>query len=212
MSPRTATTTAAVHPLLADRWSPRSFDAAHTLGDEELVSLLEAARWAPSAYNAQPWRLLVGRRRTTFLRSHALIPFNQAWAHASSLLVAAVAQENVEDGVPQPGPRRTGLATAQLVLQAHAMGLHAHQMSGFDADALRASLGVPEGFRPLSVVAVVALRPWREPLPPKLRERETAVRERRPVAGGRSSPTAGAPRCPRTTDPSPRHQGVHMTV
>lgn len=195
MPPHTATTTAAVHPLLADRWSPRSFDAAHTLGDGELVSLLEAARWAPSAYNAQPWRFLVGRRGdTTYLRIlDALIPFNQEWAHASSLLVAAVAQERVEDGVPQPGPAYdTGLATAQLALQAHALGLHAHQMSGFDADALRASLGVPEGFRPLSVVAVGALAPA-ELLPPKLRERETAVRERRSGAETFFTHTWGTP-------------------
>ncbi|MEV5236151.1 nitroreductase family protein [Streptomyces pseudogriseolus] len=194
MPPHTATTTAAVHPLLADRWSPRSFDAAHTLGDGELVSLLEAARWAPSAYNAQPWRFLVGRRGdTTYVRIlDALVPFNQEWAHASSLLVAAVAQERVEDGVPQPGPAYdTGLATAQLVLQAHALGLHAHQMSGFDADALRASLGVPEGFRPLSVVAVGALAPAE--LPPKLRERETAVRKRRPGAETFFTHTWGTP-------------------
>ncbi|MGW5509512.1 nitroreductase family protein [Streptomyces albogriseolus] len=195
MSPHTATTAAAVHPLLADRWSPRSFDAGHTLGDEELVSLLEAARWAPSAYNAQPWRFLVGRRGdTTYLRIlDALIPFNQEWAQTGSLLVAVVAEERVENGVPQLLPAYdTGLSVAQLVLQAHALGLHAHQMSGFDADALRASLGVPEGFRPLSVVAVGALAPA-DLLPPKLRERETAVRERRPGAETFFARTWGAP-------------------
>ncbi|MEU6335974.1 nitroreductase family protein [Streptomyces cellulosae] len=195
MSPHTATTAAAVHPLLADRWSPRSFDAAHTLGDEELASLLEAARWAPSAFNAQPWRFLVGRRGdSTYLRIlDALIPFNQQWAGTSSLLVAAVAEDRVENGVPQPGPAYdTGLSVTQLALQAHALGLHAHQMSGFDADALRASLGVPEGFRPLSVVAVGALAPA-ELLPPKLRERETAVRERRPGAETFFARTWGTP-------------------
>ncbi|MCP9989674.1 MULTISPECIES: nitroreductase family protein [Streptomyces] len=86
MSPHTATTAAAVHPLLADRWSPRSFDAGHTLGEEELVSLLEAARWAPSAYSAQPWRFLVGRRGdTTYLRNlDALIPFKHPSAPTPS--------------------------------------------------------------------------------------------------------------------------------
>ncbi|MEZ7156821.1 nitroreductase family protein [Streptomyces sp. MAD19A] len=195
MSPHTATTAVAVNPLLADRWSPRSFDATHTLGDEELVSLLEAARWAPSAYNAQPWRFLVGRRGdTTYLRIlDALVPFNQEWARTSSLLVAAVAEERAENGVPQHGPAYdTGLSVAQLVLQAHALGLHAHQMSGFDADALHASLGVPEGFRPLSVVAVGALAPA-DLLPPTLRERETAVRERRPGAETFFAHTWGTP-------------------
>ncbi|CAL9354084.1 malonic semialdehyde reductase RutE [Streptomyces sp. enrichment culture] len=195
MSPHTATTAAAVHPLLADRWSPRSFDAAHTLGDEELATLLEAARWAPSAYNAQPWRFLVGRRGdTTYLRIlDALVPFNREWARTGSLLVAAVAEERVENGVLQHGPAYdTGLSVAQLVLQAEALGLHAHQMSGFDADALRTSLGVPDGFRPLSVVAVGAPAPA-DLLPPKLRERETAVRERRPGAETFFAHTWGTP-------------------
>ncbi|MFH9174537.1 nitroreductase family protein [Streptomyces albogriseolus] len=74
MPPHTATTAAAVHPLLADRWSPRSFDAGHTLGDEELVSPLEAARWVPSAHNAQPWRFLVGVRPLSVVAVGALTP------------------------------------------------------------------------------------------------------------------------------------------
>ncbi|MET8468803.1 nitroreductase family protein [Streptomyces sp. NPDC006422] len=183
MSPRTATTAVAVHSLLAERWSPRSFDAARTLADDELTSLLEAARWAPSARNTQPWRFLLGRRGDTAYQRilDTLVPGNQVWAANSSLLVAAVAADRLEDGAPNPGAAYdTGLAVAQLALQAHALGLHAHQMGGFDAERLRASLGVPDGYRPLSVTAIGALAAP-DLLPDKLRERETAARERRPL-------------------------------
>lgn len=184
MSPRTANTAVAVHPLLAERWSPRSFDATHTITDEELVSLLEAARWAPSARNSQPWRFLVGRRGdTTYRRILAtLVPGNRLWAGNSSLLVAAVAAERLENGTSHPGAAYdTGLAVAQLSVQAHALGLYAHQMGGFDPERLRTSLGVPDGYRPLSVTAIGALAAT-DLLPQELRDRETAARERRPLA------------------------------
>lgn len=183
MSPRTADTAVAVHPLLAERWSPRSFDAAHTITDEELVSLLEAARWAPSARNGQPWRFLVGRRGDPTYQQifGTLMTTNRLWAGASSLLVAAVAAERPENGTPHHGAAYdTGLAVAQLSVQAHALGLHAHQMGGFDPEQLRTALGVPDGYRPLSVTAIGALAAA-DLLPPDLRDRETATRERRPL-------------------------------
>ncbi|MGW7351036.1 nitroreductase family protein [Streptomyces sp. NPDC054784] len=184
MSPRTADTAVAVHPLLAERWSPRSFDTAHELGDEQLVALLEAARWAPSARNTQPWRFLVGRRGdTTYKRIfEALVPGNQLWAGTASALIAAVAAELPDGGEPHHGSAYdTGLAVAQLSVQAHALGLHAHQMGGFDAEALRTGLGVPAGARPLSVTAVGVLAEA-DLLPDELRDRETAARARRPLA------------------------------
>lgn len=183
MSPRAADTAVAVHPLLAERWSPRSFDATHTVTGEELMSLLEAARWAPSARNSQPWRFLVGQRGdTTHRRIFAtLVPGNRLWAGNCSLLVAAVAAERLENGTPHPGAAYdTGLAVAQLSVQARALGLHTHQMGGFDRERLRTSLGVPDGYRPLSITAVGALAAP-ELLPQDLRDRETAGRERRPL-------------------------------
>ncbi|MEV6028474.1 nitroreductase family protein [Streptomyces sp. NPDC052036] len=184
MSPPTSDTAVAVHPLLADRWSPRSFDATHTISDEQFLSLLEAARWAPSARNTQPWRFLVGRRDETAYRRilSTLVPGNRLWAAHSSLLIAAVAEERLADGTPRHGAAYdTGLAVAQLVVQAHALGLHAHQMGGFDPAQLRTSLGIPEGYQPLSVTAVGALAPA-DLLPRELRDRETASRGRRPLA------------------------------
>ncbi|AZQ39525.1 oxidoreductase [Streptomyces cyaneochromogenes] len=204
MSPRTATTAVAVHPLLADRWSPRSFDATHTITDEELVPLLEAARWAPSARNLQPWRFLVGRRGDEAYRRllATLVPGNQLWAGNSSLLVAAVAAERREDGTPHQGAAYdTGLAVAQLSVQAHALGLHAHQMGGFDPERLRVSLGVPDGYRPLSITAIGALAAA-DLLPKELRDRETAARERRPLTETFFAESWGDP-LPVGTDASP---------
>ncbi|WP_055587788.1 nitroreductase family protein [Peterkaempfera griseoplana] len=183
MSPRTADTAVAVHPLLAERWSPRSFDASHTVTDEQLTALLEAARWAASAGNLQPWRFLVGRRGDATFKQifDSLKPGNQLWAGNSSLLIAAVAAEQHADGTPHShAAYDTGLAVAQLVLQAQALGLHAHQMGGFEAEQLRTALSVPDGYRPLSVTAI-GVAAAADLLPPELHARETAARERRPL-------------------------------
>jgi nitroreductase len=172
-----------VHPVLAGRWSPRSFDPEHVLGDAELACLVEAARWAPSAFNAQPWRFLVGRRGDSAFQAvlSTLSATNQLWAGASSLLVAAVTAPYFPDGTPyENAAYDTGLAVAQLVVQAHAMGLHAHQMGGFDREKLRAAFGVPEGHTPVAVIAV-GVRAEADRLPEKLRVREHLPRQRRPV-------------------------------
>src|SRR6201997_5068740 len=94
LSGKGARTAAPVHPLLAERWSPRGFDRAHELDDVALTALLEAARWAPSAQNSQPWRFLVTRRGE---EAHArllaaLAPGNQAWAGAASALILVAAR------------------------------------------------------------------------------------------------------------------------
>ena len=91
---KTASTTVPVHPLLAERWSPRGFDQAHEIGEDSLTALLEAARWAPSAQNSQPWRFLVTRRGE---EAHgclfaALAPGNQAWAGTASALILVAAR------------------------------------------------------------------------------------------------------------------------
>src|SRR3954468_21266775 len=90
---RRAETSAPIHPLLAERWSSRAFDPDYELSDDQLTSLLEAARWTPSSANSQPWRFVVGRRRgTTFdLLFRALNPGNQAWAGNASALIAVLA-------------------------------------------------------------------------------------------------------------------------
>lgn len=175
-----ATMTSELHELLAARVSPRSFDPGHEVDDATLLSLLEAARWAPSSMNAQPWRFAAARRGTSL---HAQVmavldPGNQVWAGDASVLVVAIA-ESERDGAPVATAHYDlGLAVAQLTMQAQAVGLHAHQMGGFDGDALADLLGLEPSLSPVVVVAV-GLRDEPDRLPEQLRTRETAPRVRR---------------------------------
>jgi nitroreductase len=141
-----------LHPLLAQRRSPRAFDPAHELTGTQLTALLEAARWAPSASNTQPWRFAAARRGTA---GHAAVlaalnPGNQGWAHTASALIVAAAITAAD----RPwSVYDTGQAVAHLTVQAEHEGLAVHQMGGFDRDRLAAVLGAP-AVAPLVVVAV----------------------------------------------------------
>ncbi len=181
---KTANTAVPVHPLLAERWSPRGFDQAHQIGDDEMAALLEAARWAPSASNSQPWRFLVTRRGE---HAHgrlfaALRPGNQAWAGAASALILVAARVAADDGAPHPWALYdTGQAVAALVTQAQAHGLDVHQMGGFDAAAVSAEFGLDDTLAPVVVIAVGRADPGAG-LPEHLAAREVAPRTRRPVS------------------------------
>lgn len=172
-----------IHDLLRRRWSPRAF-APRPLPPAQIRSLLEAARWAPSSYNRQPWCFLVATREDTgeFARMlGCLVPGNRAWAGAAPLLVLAVAQLAFDDGRSnRHAAHDLGLAVGQLVLQATALGLFAHQMAGIEADEIRARYALPEGFEPMTALAVGHAG---DPavLPDRLREMEHAPRTRRPL-------------------------------
>ena len=180
---RTAPVAHPIDPVLRRRWSPRSFTGA-ALRPEALDSLLEAARWAASCNNAQPWHLIVARRDVepdafaTLLG--CLSPNNQPWAKDAGALLLAIARATF---AANGNPNRhawydTGAAMAQLAVQAAAMGLQAHQMAGFDAAAARAAFAVPDGFDPCAAIAVG--EPGApEALPEALAARETAPRLRR---------------------------------
>ncbi|MFI6231321.1 nitroreductase family protein [Micromonospora echinospora] len=178
--PKRADTSAPLHPLLAERWSPRSFDPLHQLDDAELHLLLEAARWAPSANNSQPWRFLVTRRGSDdFTRLHAALnPGNQTWAGAASALLLVAAHTVDETGRPRPyALYDTGQAVAHLAVQAQAHGLALHQMGGFDAAAVRDGFGLDPALTPVVVVALGRVdAPDRLPAP--LAERERTPRQR----------------------------------
>ncbi len=178
-----ATTPVPVHPLLAERWSPRGFDAEHVLEHDQLTALLEAARWAPSANNSQPWRFLVTRRgEAPFDRLvAALAPGNQVWAAQASALVLVAAQTVDESGRPlRFALYDTGQAVSHLVTQAQAEGLAAHQMGGFDTGAVTREFDLGPSLAPVVVVAVG--RHDREaPLAEPLASRERAPRSRRPL-------------------------------
>lgn len=170
-----------LHPSLAGRWSPRAFETRHDIGRADLITLLEAARWAPSAGNSQPWRFIVGRRDDE-AHKHIfanLSPDEQRWAwRASALIVAAY----TTSGGLAAGRAAydLGQAVAHLGVQATALRLHTHQVTGFDPAGLHDELRLPDDVVPHVVVAVGRLG---DPttLPEDLRLREFKLRERRPV-------------------------------
>jgi nitroreductase len=181
---RSALTSAPLHPLLSQRWSPRGFDTTHRLPEAQLTALLEAARWSPSANNSQPWRFVVTQRgEPAFERlTSTLAGANRRWAGRASALLLVLAETTDETGSPRAyGLYDTGQAVAHLVTQAEAEGLSTHQLGGFDKAAAAAELGVDPRFTPVVVVAV-GQRQDEHGLPEDLATREGAPRERRPLA------------------------------
>jgi nitroreductase len=179
---RTAQAPAAgLHELLAARWSPRAFDAAADVSDDALRSLLEAARWSPSASNSQPWRFLVTERGTHGFAEilATLAPGNRVWAGGANLLLLVAAEVVDDEGRPRPWAHYdTGQAVAHLSTQAEHLGLSVHQMGGFDREAMAAAFDLPPTLEPVVVVAV-GVRAAAHTLPEGLAERETAPRVRR---------------------------------
>jgi nitroreductase len=168
----------AIDPLFLERWSPRAFDGS-ALTEAELMSLLEAARWAPSSYNMQPWRFVHARRGAAGWDAllGLLLPSNAVWAgQAGALFVLASDTLMQPPGAEALKPSHShsadaGAAWAHLALQATRMGLQAHGMIGFDLDRARAELGIPERYRIEMMIA--AGRPGdKADLPERLRERE----------------------------------------
>jgi len=172
-----------IHELLAHRWSPRAF-SDRPVDRATVRSLLEAARWAPSSMNEQPWRFVVALRqdREAFDRLAAcLSPGNHRWAPRAALLVAVVAAETFRrNGSPNRHAwHDVGQAVALLTVEASARGLSVHQMGGIDREALREAIGIPDGFSPVTVVAI-GYPGAPEDLPEDLAERERAPRTRLP--------------------------------
>ena len=174
-----------LHDLLRRRWSPRAF-ADRSVASEALRTLIEAARWAPSAMNEQPWRFLVADRdnRVEFERMLAcLVPGNQRWAKHAPVLILTVAQTSFARN-QKPNPHAwhdVGLAIATLTVQATALGLSVHQMGGIDRDAIRETYGIPDGFEPVTAVAI-GYPGEPDTLEDDLAERERAPRSRKPQA------------------------------
>ncbi|MGH3520582.1 MAG: nitroreductase family protein [Haloechinothrix sp.] len=151
-----AQTSVAVHELVARRWSPRAFAPEGEVSDEQLRAVLEAARWAPSYGNTQPARYLVGRRGDpVYARIFAALnDGNKAWAHRASALLVAIMVTRNEKGTIPLAEYGVGLASENLVLQAVAEGLAAHQMAGFDRDAIRKAFALPDHAAPLAAIAI----------------------------------------------------------
>jgi nitroreductase len=178
---------APIDPLFTDRWSPRSFDRS-AISDIDLATLFEAARWAPSAFNHQPWRFVFARQGGTDWQRFVslLMPFNAGWAQNASALVFILSDTLIQlPGKPEPGLSHShsfdaGAAWAQLALQATRLGYSTHGMTGVDFARARTELGVPERFRIEAAIAI-GRRGDKTHLPEQLQARE-APSDRRPVA------------------------------
>jgi nitroreductase len=174
-----------LHELLRRRWSPRAF-SAQPVGPDLLLALIEAARWAPSSSNEQPWRFIAATRAEPeeYDRLLAcLLEGNRKWAYRAPVLILSVARMNFED---DDRPNRhafhdVGSATENLLLQATALGLVAHPMAGFDIEKARADLGLPSRYEPVAMTAVGYPGDLNE-LPDYLQQREVKPRERKPLA------------------------------
>lgn len=180
---KTATTDYPVNAFIAERWSPRAFDA-RPIAEDDLMSLFEAARWAASAFNAQPWRFVyAGRNDSDFETLVACLnEYNASWARHAAVLLIASAKTSHADGKPNGHAiHDLGQAMAMLSIEATARSIYVHQMAGFYPDKARALLGVPDGFEPMTAAALGYLG---DPamLNERLQQRELAPRERNPVS------------------------------
>lgn len=181
--PKTASTSIPVHEFIAERWSPRSFDASAEIDTEHILAMLEAARWAPSAMNMQPWRFAVAMRGSEHYAQFlaTLSPGNSTWAHRASALIVAATETQTPEGKSNPWAQYDlGLAVSLLTVQAHSMGLHIHQMGGFDRATVASQLALPDHVTPIVVLAVGRIGEP-EQLEGPLLDRELSARQRKPL-------------------------------
>jgi nitroreductase len=180
-----APTNVPINDVIRERWSPRAF-SDRPVTREILRSLFEAARWAPSSSNLQPWAYIVATKDDQENFGNvlgSLVEFNAGWAQHAPVLALSVAQvKNPKDGAPNRHAfHDVGSASAQLTFQAVSLGLLVHQMAGLDPDTARETFDIPPDWE---AVAALAIGYPGDPasLPEKLREREVAPRVRKPLA------------------------------
>jgi nitroreductase len=176
-----AITAAPIAPVLAERWSPRSFNREYLLTQQEALSILEAGRWAPSANNLQPWRFAFISRDNEMhaeLCEKGLTGFNQAWAPDASALIVLAVQKTLPDGKEITGRKYdAGLAASLMVVQAQDLGLHTHHIGGIVREEIESLLKLDDNHEVLVVIAVGKVAPA-EQLEGPAYEREIAPRVR----------------------------------
>ena len=174
-----------IHDLIRERWSPRAF-AAKPVAKETLLSVLEAARWAASSNNGQPWAFIVATKEDAAEHQRlvdCLMPGNQGWAINAPVLMLSFARTEWET---EARPNRTaqhdvGLAAGTLTLQAEAEGLVVHQMAGIDVSKIREVYDVPEVYDPMAAIALGYQGEVDDLASETFREREVAPRVRKPL-------------------------------
>lgn len=178
---RLASTSVPIHPDLAARWSPRAFDPDAAIAADQLTALLEAARWAASWGHRQPVRFVVGiRGDETFATLAGLLKRGNSYAQAASALILVCADEGEDERTARYACVDAGAAIAQLTVEAVSRRLIAHPMAGFDVDGAQAAFEIPDGVRPIAVVAVGTLGDYSE-MGEEIAERDGRPRERLPL-------------------------------
>jgi nitroreductase len=183
---KTANTSVPINAMIANRWSPRAFDASKAVSHEQIIALLEAARWAPSCFGDEPWRFIVWDKNTDAASWQqafdCLAPSNQTWVKNVPILMLVCADTLF--GHNQKENRwaqyDTGAAAENLCLQASSMGLVAHQMGGFNADTARETFKIPAQITPMAMLAI-GYEGDANDLPEELKTRELAARKRKPL-------------------------------
>ncbi len=181
-----ATTQAPIHEIIAHRWSPRAYDPHKTVSQAQIISLLEAARWAPSCFGDEPWRFIVWDKtqdaqawKSAF---DCVVPGNQDWAKDAPVLILICA-DTLFSHNQKPnrwGAYDTGAAAVSLCLQATSMGLVTHQMGGFDGGQAREKFAIPDQIDLLAMLAV-GYEADIESLSDERKERALAPRKRSPL-------------------------------
>jgi nitroreductase len=186
MHSKLATTRVKIHDLIEKRWSPRAFDPDKKISADDLTALFEAARWAPSCYNDQPWRYIVCVKSTDETAWKAalacLAEKNQQWAKNAPVLLLALAMANfTHNGKPNRwAAYDTGAASANLCIQASALGLIVHQMGGFDAEKAHATFNLPADCQAIAMIAI-GYQAEADSLDQEFKSAELAPRSRAPL-------------------------------
>ena len=179
-----AITSVTVQETIARRWSPRAFDASKSVSHAQIIALLEAARWAPSSYNDQPWRFIVCDKTSNAKAWQAafdcLMPSNQTWVKDAPLLLLGCANTilDMNQQANRFAQYDTGAAAINLCLQATHLGLMAHQMGGFNSDLAREKFIIPAQYTPMSMICIGYVGDANN-LPDDLKTRELAERKRK---------------------------------
>jgi len=177
-------TDAPIVAILTDRWSPVHF-ADTPLTDDEVSALFEAARWAPSSYNEQPWIYVYAQSNDgdERIKMESLLAEGNAWAKKAGLLIVSCTKKtfNRNDKPNHHAMHDLGAATIQMILEATNRGLISHQMAGFDMTKAKAILGVPEGYEPGSMIAIGHAGDPKT-MTPEMQERESGPRQRKKVS------------------------------
>jgi len=187
MLEKPAQTSRPVHDLFVRRWSTRAFDPKRPVSREQLTSLIEAARWAPSCNGDEPWRYLIwdkGRDPEGWQKAYdCLSENNKKWVKNVPVLMLSCAGSNfAATGKPNRWTQHdTGAASTSMALQAAAMGLMVHQMGGYDAEKARAAFDIPADYTPMAMIAI-GYQADPEVLDEETKKKELLPRTRKPLA------------------------------